>query len=829
MTNSLPKIRKAAVLGSGVMGSGIAAHLANAGIPVLMLDILPRDLDPKTEDPKQRNAIALGALAGLAKSKPPLLYSQRGARLIEAGNLEDDFDRLAECDWIVEVVIERLDIKQALFERLDRVRRADAIVSSNTSGLSVAAMTEGRSEGFRQHFLVTHFFNPVRYMRLLELVPGQDTLPEVLDAMADFGRFRLGKGIVYGKDTPNFVANRLGIYGTAAAFQTMVDLDVQADELDAIAGIPMARPKSAFLDTTDVVGLDTMLHVMRTSREAVQAAVDAGQSSASSPLAGEEVSLYEVPPFVQAMADAGALGRKSGAGFYRLDRSGGQKTKLVLDWKSGDYRSVEKPDWPSLKASKKLHDPAERLRATVEADDRGGQLAWRLLRDTLVYSSHRLGEIADTIVDIDRGMRWGYSWDLGPFEAWDAVGVATAVERMRGEGVEPATWVAEMLDAGHTSFYSHSESGGREYYDPRDGAYHAEQRPDTFLALADCKRGAGGSKEGGKGVVWHNGGASLVDLGDGVACLEFHSRHQPRLNPIDDEIVEGLLRAPVLVEKGVLAEKGFDALVLHHGAENFCVGANLFAVLQLAREQKWNELEQAIATFQQATVGLRRAPVPVVVAPFGQTFGGGAEITLGGDLVCAHAETYMGLVEIGVGVVPGGGGHLFLLDRLLDEFSDPISENLHPLRRAFELIAKATVAASGVEARELGFLRRGDHVELNRDRQLWTAKRMARTAADLGYRPPLPRTFQLPGKKGAATLRMMLHNMRITGWISEYDEHIAGRIADILCGGDTTIAHPVSEQQILDLEREVFLSLCGEERTQARMEHMLKTGKPLRN
>ncbi len=816
MPTSLPKIRKAAVLGSGVMGSGIAAHLANAGISVLMLDILPRDLDPNVQDPsvgdkRQRNAIALGALKGLAKSKPPLLYSQRGAQLIEAGNLEDDFDRLAECDWIVEVVVERLDIKQALFERLDKVRRADAIVSSNTSGLSVEAMSAGRSEGFRQHFLVTHFFNPVRYMRLLELVPGEDTLPEVLDAMADFGRFRLGKGIVYGKDTPNFVANRLGIYGTAAAFRTMIDLDVQADELDAIAGQPMARPKSAFLDTTDVVGLDTMLHVMRTSREAVQAAVDVGE-----PLAGEEMSLYEVPTFVQAMADAGALGRKSGAGFYRLDRSGGQKTKLVLDWKSGDYRPVVKPDWPSLKASKKLHDPAERLRATVEAEDRGGEIAWRLLRDTLVYSSYRLGEIADTIADIDRGMRWGYSWDLGPFEAWDAVGVATAVERMRGEGVEPAAWVVEMLDAGHASFYRQSESGGREYYDPRDGVYHAEARPDTFLALLQCKRHDGA-------VVWHNGGASLVDLGDGVACLEFHSRHQPRLNPIDDEIVEGLLRAPAI------ADQDFDALVLHHEAENFCVGANLFAVLQLAREGKWQELEKAIATFQQATVGLRRAPVPVVVAPFGQTFGGGAEITLGGDLVCAHAETYMGLVEIGVGVVPGGGGHLFLLDRLLDEHTDPISENLHPLRRAFELIAKATVAASGVEARELGFLRRGDHVELNRDRQLWTAKRMARTAADLGYRPPLPRTFQLPGKKGAATLRMMLHNMRITGWISEYDEHIAGRIAGILCGGDTTIAHPVSEQQILDLEREVFLSLCGEERTQARMEHMLKTGKPLRN
>ena len=800
------KIRKVAVLGSGVMGSGIAAHLANAGIPVLMLDILPPGLDPAEQNPRRRSQIALGSLERLAKSKPPLLYSARRAALIEAGNFEDHWARLAEVDWIVEVVVERLDVKQQLFARLESVWKPGQVISSNTSGLSLAAMVEGRSLPFRQHFLVTHFFNPVRYMHLLEIVAGADTLPEVVATLSDFGRRRLGKGIVYGKDTPNFVANRLGIHGTMAALGAMMELGYQLDEVDAAAGVGLARPKSAIFDTADVVGIDTMLHVAATSRQLC--------ASDHKP-ADEDAAVYQVPDFLQQLVAAGQLGRKAGGGFYRMERGpGGSKTKLVLDWQSGQYRPVAKPDWPSLKAAAKLHDPAERVRTLIGGDDRGSALAWRLLRDGLAYAAHRLGEIADTVHQIDCGMRWGYSWELGPFEAWDALGVAPTVTRMQAEGVQVAPWVEAMLAAGCPSFYRDS-AGGREQYDPRTRSYQPLPTEGTFLVLGELKRT--------QAPAWSNPSATLLDLGDGIAGLELRSRHQPRLNPLDDEMVAGLLQALQV------ASERFQGLVIGHEGENFCVGANLYGVLQLIKEGRWKELEATVRGFQQATTSLRRAPIPVVVAPFGQTFGGGAELTLGGDAVCAHAETYLGLVEVGVGLVPGGGGHLFVLERLLDEYAEPISENIHPIKRAFETIALAKVSGSAEEARELGYLRRGDHVEILRERLLWSAKRMALAAAELGYQPPAPRTFRLPGRKGIATLKMMVHNMRITHWATEHDELIAGHIARVLCGGDTTLDHPVSEQTLLDLEREAFLSLCGEPRTQERMEHMLKTGKPLRN
>ncbi|MGC8916668.1 MAG: 3-hydroxyacyl-CoA dehydrogenase/enoyl-CoA hydratase family protein [Thermoanaerobaculum sp.] len=800
-------IRKVAVLGAGVMGSGIAAHLANAGIPSLLLDIVPAFTreDEKAgltpTDRAFRNKLALAGIENIKKSKPALIYSQKFLPLIEVGNFEDDWHRLSECDWIVEAVVERLDIKQQLFARVEQVWRPGVIVSSNTSGLPIRKMVEGRSPEFRKHFLVTHFFNPVRYMRLLEIVAGEDTDPEVVRTMADFGRFRLGKGIVFGKDTPNFVGNRIGVYALMATLHAMIELDYQVDEVDAITGPAMGHPKSASFGTVDLVGLDTMVHVVRTLREDLPN--DEGQP------------YFQVPEFVTRMVEQKMLGRKSGAGFFKREKGpGGEKQDFVLDWKTFSYRPKQRYDYPSLKVTKNIHDPGERIKTLVAADDRAGKFAWRVLRDTLAYTSRRLFEIADTIVDMDNALKWGFNWELGPFETWDALGVRAVVERMKAEGVSPAPWVEEMLAAGAESFYRPGELR-REYWDAAKKAYLPEPRPESFLVLSEIKRK--------NRIVFENPGASLVDIGDGIGCVEFHSTMQPKLNPIDDQIMEVMHKA---LEIG---PREFRGLVIHHQAEQFCAGANLLMILEGATSQAWKAIDEMIRKFQGMTMGMRYAPIPVITAPFGFTFGGGAEITMGGDRVCALAETYMGLVEVGVGLVPAGGGHVFMLERVLEGIDEPILDNLPFIRKAFETIAMAKVATSAEEARELKYLRPCDHVELNRDQQLWTAKRMAMAMAEEGYRPPVPKTFRLPGRSGIATLRMILHNLKLTHNISSHDEKIATHIATILCGGDTTIHNPVSEQTILDLEREAFLSLCGEPKTQERIKYMLLNNKPLRN
>jgi 3-hydroxyacyl-CoA dehydrogenase len=802
------EIRRVGVLGAGVMGSGIAAHLANANVPVLLLDIVPPHLSPEDEkagltreDKRFRNKLSLAGLQNIKTSKPALIYSKRFLPLISVGNFEDDWGRLAECDWIVEVVVERLDVKQQVFARLEEVRKPGTIVSSNTSGLPIAKMLEGRSPEFRKNFLVTHFFNPVRYMRLLEVIPGAHTDPEVLTFLTDFGRFLLGKGIVFGKDTPNFVANRVGVYALMDTVHAMVEMDYQVDEVDAITGPAMGHPKSASFGTTDLVGLDTMVHVVRTLRE--ECADDEAQPT------------FAVPDFVTRMVENGQLGRKTKAGFFKREKGPkGENIDYVLDWKTGQYRLKAKLDAPSLKATKGIHQPGARIATLVRADDRAGAFAWRIIRDTLAYSSRRLGEISDTIVDIDNALKWGFNWELGPFETWDALGVADTVKRMRAEGVEPAPWVDEMLAAGLTSFYCDGDSG-REAYDRGAKSYLAIARPETFLVLSEIKKRSP--------VVFENAGASLVDLGDGVACVEFHSALQPKLNPIDGDIME-------VMHKGIaVAEHDFRGLVIHHQGEQFCAGANLLMILEGAMGQQWKAIDDMVRAFQGMTMAMKRARVPVVTAPFGFTFGGGAEITMAGDRVCALAETYMGLIEVGVGLVPAGGGHVFMLERVLAGVDEPVLSNLPFLRKAFEAIAMAKVGTSAEEAREIKYLRPYDHVEMNRDQQLWTAKRMAIALAEEGYRPPLPRTFALPGRDGVATIEMLLHNMKITHWISSHDEKIATHVGTILCGGDTTINNPVSEEAILDLEREAFLSLCGEPKTQERIQYMLLNNKPLRN
>ncbi|TFG39736.1 MAG: 3-hydroxyacyl-CoA dehydrogenase/enoyl-CoA hydratase family protein [Candidatus Aminicenantes bacterium] len=805
------EIRRAAVLGAGVMGSGIAAHLANAGIPVLMLDIVPpkfTDDDAKmglTEtDPRFRNKFALGGLDGIKKSKPAALYSKRFLPLIEVGNFEDDWAKLAECDWIVEVVVERLDIKQKVFARLEEVRKPGAIVSSNTSGLSIKGMTEGRSDDFNKHFLVTHFFNPVRYMKLLELVAGEETSSEILDFFTSFGRFRLGKGIVFGKDTPNFVGNRIGVYGIVSTLRHMMEMDYQVDEVDAITGPAMGHPGSATFGTSDLVGIDVMAHVINTIAEGCPD--------------DEELDLFTVPDFVKAMIADGALGRKTKdkGGFTGIRKNpDGSKTTLVIDWKIGERREKTSYKYPSLGKAKKTHDVRKRIKDLVEADDRAGAFAWALLRDTLAYTSRRVGEISDTLVDIDNALKWGFNWALGPFETWDALGVATALERMKAAGVEPAPWVDEMLAAGHESFYIESAEG-RQIYDPTTKAYVKEPKPDSFMVLLQIKMDE-------KKIVFGNQSASLVDIGDGIACIEFHSTLQPKLNPVDEYITE-------VMTKGVeIAERDFRGLVIHHQGENFCAGANLLMILEAVQANQWALLDEMIQVFQGLTTGLRKASVPVITAPFGFTFGGGCEITMGGDRVCAAAESYIGLVEVGVGVIPAGGGCLFMLERVLEGVDEPILSQIPFIRIAFENIGMAKVATSGEEARDRKFLRPFDKVEVNRDQQLWTAKRMAMAMADEGYQPPLPKTYNLPGKEGLATLEMMLFNMKLTHWSSSYDEKVATHLGRILTGGDTTINEPVSEQAILDLEREAFLSLCGEPMTQDRIKYMLVNNKPLRN
>jgi len=805
-------IRRAAVLGAGVMGSGIAAHLANAGIPVLLLDIVPPKLGEDDEkagltkdDPRFRNKFAAAGLENIRKSKPALLYTPRFLPLIEIGNFEDDWQRLADCDWIIEVVVERLDIKQQVFARVDEVRKSGSIVSSNTSGLSISKMTEGRSDDFRSNFLVTHFFNPVRYMKLLELVAGDETSAEVVDFMADFGRFRLGKGIVFGKDTPNFVGNRIGVYGIVATLHHMMEMDYAVDEVDAITGPAMGHPSSATFGTSDLVGIDVMAHVIETIREGCPD--------------DEEIDKFVVPEFVKQLIADGRLGRKAKnkGGFTGIRKEDdGSKTKLVLDWKTGDMRPKGKLDAPSLGRAKKTHDVRERIKQLVEADDRAGAFAWALMRDTLAYTSRRLGEISDTLVDIDNALKWGFNWELGPFETWDALGVADTVERMRADGVEPAQWVLDMLEAGHTSFYTESATG-REYYDPESKSYRPEPKPDTFLVLADIKRD-------GSNVVFGNKSASLVDLGDGIGCVEFHSALQPKMNPVDDQIFE------VLQEALNRAGSDFRGLVIHHQGEHFSAGANLLMILEAVQSGQWAAVGEMIRAFQNINLGLRKAPVPVITAPFGYTFGGGCEMTMGGDRVCAAAESYIGLVEVGVGLIPAGGGCLFMLERVLAGVDEPVLSNLPFIRTAFENIGMAKVATSAEEAKDRKYLRPTDRVEVNRDQQLWTAKRMAIGMAEEGYLPPAqPMRFNLPGEEGLATLKMMLHNMKLTHWISSHDEKIATHLGRILTGGDTTIHDLVDEQTILDLEREAFLSLCGEPKTQDRIKYMLVNNKPLRN
>ncbi|OGQ21729.1 MAG: hypothetical protein A2138_24805 [Deltaproteobacteria bacterium RBG_16_71_12] len=796
--------KKVCVIGAGVMGQGIAAHMANARIPVLLLDIVPPSLSDDDKkagvDPKSkafRNRFSQGGLDKALANRPALFFTKKDASLVEVGNLEDDLGRVAECDLVVEVVLERMDVKQQLFERLEKVVKPGTIVTSNTSGLSIEGMTQGRSDAFKKSFAVTHFFNPVRYLPLLEIVAGQATDEAVVAKLTAFGERTLGKGVVRGKDTPNFVANRIGVFGIMETIRVMVEDKYTLEEVDAVFGPAIGRAKSAVFGTADVVGLDTFIHVAQNCWDNLKH--------------DERHAVFETPAFMKKMVENKWLGRKTKAGFYQKE---GEEI-LTLDWEKLEYRKKQKVRFESLGAVRNLETTAEKLKVLFDADDRAARLFWKVTAASLVYSARRLGDIADDVPSIDNAMKWGFMHELGPFQTWDAIGVRKSVERMNKEGGYPVPkWVEHMLSCGREAFYSVDDKGRLFVWDPRvNQAVPVDEGPRvlTFALLkADQSR-----------VVKDAFGTTLVDLGDGVLACEFHTK----MNAVDDEIINGLNDALDLCEAG-----RFQALVLANDAPRFSVGANLLLMMLAAREKQWDTIEAMVRAFQQVNVRLKYSAIPTVAAPFDLTLGGGAEMVLWCNRVRAHAELYMGLVEVGVGLLPGGGGTVELLGRALDgAVDDATFPTEQMIRRALECIAMAKVATSAEEARELSFLQAADGVTLNRRHLLAAAKAEALGMAAAGFTPPRRRTFRLPGRSAYATFDMALSTMRDGHYISDHDLKVAKKVAWVMSGGDTSPRVKLPEQHLLDLEREAFLSLIAEEKTQERMAYMLENNKPLRN
>ncbi|HJL17067.1 MAG TPA: 3-hydroxyacyl-CoA dehydrogenase/enoyl-CoA hydratase family protein [Sandaracinaceae bacterium LLY-WYZ-13_1] len=786
-------IRRVGVVGSGVMGSGIAAHMANAGLEVLLLDIVPRDLsEEEAKNPAARNRIAAENLKATAKAKPALFFHPSNARLVTVGNLEDDLEKLGGCDLVIEAIVERLDIKRSFFEKLDAVVNDDTVVASNTSGLRIVDMIEGRDERFRKNFLVMHFFNPVRYMKLLELVPGPQTDPEVLERIADFGRDELGKGIVVGKDTPNFVGNRIGVHSMMSTIHQMVEDGLSPEDVDAITGPPMGHPKSASFRTADLVGLDTFVHVAKNCYEALPD--------------DEEREVFQIPPFVASMVEKKLLGNKTKGGFYRKTKEGIETLDLeTLEYRpKGGDQDIRK----SCKAIGKIADPSERVRELVATEGAVGDFAWKVLGKSMAYAARRVGEITDDVAAIDDAMKWGYNWELGPFETWDALGFAETVERMEKDGIDLPDSVKKMKESGATGFYR--EDGA--VYDLTKGEYvarDADPREVSWAALTD-----------GKSPVVETDGGKAFDLGDGVLGVTFTTPH----NTIDTGSVDILWKA------ADEAEANFESIVVFNGGANFCVGANLGSVVMASMNQQWDDIGELVSRYQGATQRLKYAKVPVVAAPFGMTLGGGLELCFGCDAVQAAAETYAGLVEVGVGLIPGGAGTLNMLWRALEGWPEGATINTYEIvTQVFKNIAMATVATSAVEAQHKGYFRWSDGVSFDRARQLHEAKQKAIGLARSGYHPPIPQAHELPGESGIATLEMMVDTLVAGGYATEHDATIAKKLAVVLCGGRGGAARPVTEEEMLELEKEVFLSLCGEQKSVERMQHMLTTNKPLRN
>ena len=787
------QVKKAAVLGAGTMGAQIAAHLANAGIPTLLLDIVP----PGETD---RNRIARAGLEAAKKSKPAAFFTADLAALVSIGNFDDDLTRLKDCDLIIEAVVENLDIKRSLYEKVEQHRRPRAVVASNTSGIPLKQLAEGRSDDFRAHFLGMHFFNPPRYMHLVEIIRTEWTGPEVSCSMFGFLDERLGKGVVVAKDRPNFIANRIGTYGALVTMQTMIEDGYSIEEVDKITGPAAGRPKTATFRTFDLVGLDVFAHVVKNLHENLPE--------------DPEREMFVMPEFVTKMIERGLLGNKTKAGFYQRKKGESDKREIwTLDTATLDYRQSQKVKLPALDMAKNIEETRERLKALTWSKDRVGAFLWKTLARTLCYTADRIPEIADTIVEVDRAMRWGFNWELGPFEVWDAIGVEKSVARMKEEGRAVPASVQSMLDAGFKSFYRQKD-GQRFYYDFAAEEYRPLADPPGTIILKSLKDRTG--------VIKKNSGASMIDLGDGVAGVEFHSK----MNSIGGDTLE-MLRFAISE-----TEKNFAGLVVGNQGVNFSVGANLMLMLMEAQDENWEELEMIGRYFQSSVMSLRYSAKPVVVAPFQMVFGGGCEMVLHADRVRAAAETYIGLVEVGVGIIPAGCGTKEMLVRALDSIpADMKDADPFPfVKRAFETIALAKVATSAEEARDFGFLRDQDSISMNSDRLLADAKKQVLALAATGYVQPQQRTDILAlGNPALATLKLGVHLMKRAGYISDHDALIGEKLARILTGGDLNHSTRVSEQYLLDLEREAFLSLIGTRKTQDRIAHMLKTGKPLRN
>jgi 3-hydroxyacyl-CoA dehydrogenase len=804
----MKQIHRVAILGAGTMGARIAAQFANAGIPSYLLDIASSGTGP--------SAVAHAGIESAIKSKPAAFMESSLSRLVTIGNFDDDLPRLADVDWIIEAIVENLDIKRALLKKIEAVRKPGTIVTSNTSGLPVGKIAKGFSADFRRCWFGTHFFNPPRYMRLLEIIPTPDTDISCVDAVTAFADLHLGKGIVFAKDTPNFIANRIGTFSVLNVMRIMQQLDLSIEEVDALTGQILGWPKSATFRTIDLVGVDILAHVAHTMTEDVR----------------DERSDLKLPEFFQQMLQRKWLGDKTKGGFYKKQKSSGETEdeRLALDWKALEYRPRQKARFASLEMAKNVEAVAPRLRmllglsdGSVSAKpDKACQFLWAVLSDLWNYCANRIPEISDSVQPIDCAMRLGFNWELGPFELWDAAGVEQTVARMKAEGSPVAANVEKLLSSGSKSWYSDNTKAKsqRSYFDLGSSVYAPLEIPAGVWSVEIAKKS--------KGIVKKNSGASLIDIGDGIGCIEFHSK----MNSIGADIVQ-------LITQTLKSSAGdnFEAFVITSDAPNFSVGANLMLLLMSIQEEEWDDVDLAIRSFQGMTQAIKFSPKPVVVAPFGLTLGGGAEISLHAPALQPHAELYIGLVEVGVGLLPGAGGCKEMLLRAVDSATSIRSggrgksvEMMEAIKKAFETIAMAKVATSAHEARGLGFLRPSDSITMNRDRLLSDAKARALELVRSGYEPPQPRTdIPAPGENILAALKLGVHLMRQGDYISDHEVKIATKVAEVLCGGAVSPATPVSEQYILDLEREAFKSLCGEKKTQERIQFTLKTGKTLRN
>ncbi len=808
---SVKRIHKVAILGAGTMGARIAAHFANAGVPSYLLDIVPADADASS-----RNKIAAAGLEAARKSKPAAFMDASLARLVTVGNFEDDLKKLADVDWIIEAVVENLELKRALLKKVEAIRKPGTIVTTNTSGLPVGKIAEGFSDDFCRNWFGTHFFNPPRYMRLLELIPTPEADRAAMDAIAHFCDVQLGKGVVWAKDTPNFIGNRIGTFSVLNVMRLMQEMDFSIEDVDALTGQAVGWPKSATFRTIDLVGLDILGHVVSNMTQNVH----------------DERSELTLPDFYKQMLERKWLGDKTKGGFYKKVKAGDGKEdeRVAIDWKTLEYRPRQKPKFASLDMAKNVEDTGARVRMLLGMDgsasgkgDKAGAFLWQALSDLWTYCANRVPEISDSIVGIDRAMKMGFNWELGPFELWDAVGVEATVARMTTENKPIAENVKKLLAGGKKTWYEDAPktASGRAYFDLASSSYKPVEVPAGVWSVTVAKKS--------HGVVKKNSGASLVDLGDGVGCIEFHSK----MNSLGADIISLITQT---LKPGGPGDN-FDAFVMTNDATNFSVGANLMLLLMAVQEGEWDEVDLVIRQFQGMTQAIKFSPKPVVVSAFGLCLGGGTEISLHAPARQPHAELYTGLVEVGVGLLPGGGGCKEMLLRAVDSAAairpggrGESVELMEAMKKAFETIATGKVATSADEARGLGFLSESDAITMNRERVLTDAKVRALEFVRAGYEPPVMRIdIPAPGESMLAALKLGVHIMRQGDYITEYEVKLATKIAEVLCGGNITPGTQVSEQYVLDLEREGFKSLCGEKKTQERIQYTLKTGKTLRN